>query len=122
MTIKVNKINTRSRKQVGGRQRTAYLKWALPLILAAALATCGVRLAFAISWPQSAFVNWQTGYNPIETLLEPLPDVYWWSGDLDVKNGPVTRGRAWSPVVIDYGVQGAPDPVIAVGRQNQLVL
>src|SRR5437763_2705125 len=120
MTIKVNKINTWSSKQAGGRKQLTFLKWALLTGATFCLACCLLRLAFAVSWPQSAFQNWQTAYNPIETLLEPLPDLFWWTGDVAVTAGPVTRGRAWSPIVVDYGVQGAPDPVVVVGRQNQL--
>src|SRR6266852_5016905 len=78
--------------------------------------------AFAVSWPQSAFREWQTAFNPVETLLTPLPDLYWWSQDVEVTNLAFARGRAWSPVEIDDGVQGTPDPLIVVGRQNQLVL
>src|SRR4051812_21218255 len=91
MTIKVNNINTRNPKKAAGRKTPAYLKWTLLLSLSATLAFCVLRLAFAVSWPQSAFQNWQTAYNPIETLLEPLPDVFWWSEDVVVAAGPLTR-------------------------------
>src|SRR5207237_1046143 len=72
-------------------------------------------------WPQSAFREWQTGFNPVETLLTPLPDLYWWSQDISVTDLALARGREWSPVEIDFGAQGLPDPIIAVGRRNELV-
>ena len=91
------------------------MKKKITLALAAlALLTGGLLTrSWAISWPQSAFREWQTAFNPVETLLIPLPDLYWWSQDVDVTNLAFPRGRAWSPVVIDDGVQGTPDPVAA---------
>jgi hypothetical protein len=77
--------------------------------------------SWAVSWPQQGFREWQTAFNGAETLLEPLPDLFWWSGDVALTNAAFRRGRAWSPVVVDFGSQGLPDPVVVVGRQNQLL-
>jgi hypothetical protein len=91
-------------------------------IIALALMAGGVLTrTWAVNWPQSAFREWQTANNPIETLLEPLPDNYWWSGDVDLNNLAFRRGRAWTPVVLDAGQQSLPDPIVVVGRQNQLL-
>src|SRR5438093_169841 len=69
---------------------------------------------WAIDWPQSAFRQAQTAFNPVETILEPLPSLYWWSRDVDVTSLASRRGRAWSPVVMDFATQqGVPDPIIA---------
>ncbi len=76
---------------------------------------------WAVSWPQTGYREWQTAFNPSETLLEPLPDLFWWSSDVDLNTLALQRGRAWAPVVLDIGQQGAADPILAVGRQNQLV-
>src|SRR5438093_6059960 len=99
------------------------MKKQITLALAAlALLTGGILTrSWAVSWPQSAFREWQTGFNPVETLLTPLPDVYWWSQDVSVTDLALARGREWSPVAIDFGIQGLPDPIIAVGRRNELV-
>ena len=99
------------------------MKKQITLALAAlALLTGGILTrSWAVSWPQSAFREWQTGFNPVETLLTPLPDLYWWSQDVSVTDLALARGREWSPVAIDFGIQGLPDPIIAVGRRNELV-
>jgi hypothetical protein len=90
-------------------------------LLALGLLTAGLLTrSWAISWPQAGFREWQTAFNPVETLLLPIPDLFWWSSDVDVNNAAAARGRVWSTVEIDYGYQGLPDPVLVVGRQKQL--
>jgi hypothetical protein len=91
-------------------------------IVALALVAGGILTrVWAIDWPQASFREAQTAFNPVETILEEIPDLYWWSKDVDVASLAAKRGRAWTPVELDFGIQGAPDPIVAVGRQNQLV-
>src|SRR5438132_109186 len=103
MSIDVNRRNQRGSKRASKRQSPTLGRWLVFLGLSFTFAFCVFRFAFAISWPQSGFQHWQTAFNPVETLLEPLPDLFWWSGDVIVTAPAVTRGRAWSPIAIDFG-------------------
>ena len=40
---------------------------------------------------------------------------------MDLNNLAFKRGRAWTPIVMDAGGLGLPDPILIVGRQNQLL-
>src|SRR5260370_1034640 len=93
------------------------MKKKITLALAAlGLLTGGILTrSWAISWPQSAFREWQTAFNPVGPRLRPLAGPHGGPPDVAVPNRAPSGGRAWPPVELDFGVQGPPNRLVIVG-------
>src|SRR5947207_15001726 len=78
--------------------------------------------ARADSWPQWRFDGANSGFNARESLVIPIPNLFWFSADVkpDFPNGVLIK--TYGPVVGDVRRAGdvTPDHVVFVARENRL--